>query len=62
MSGKVTWHDALNMPTLAYRRQRGDMIEVFKILSDKGYDRAVRDFLPLSQNTNTRGNSLKLEH
>ena len=55
---------ALDMPTLVYRRLRGDMIEVFKILSDKcGYDSEVTEgFLKLSNNTTTRGHSLKLDH
>ena len=30
----------LNLPTLAYRRVRGDMIEVFEIV-DGGYDEEV---------------------
>ena len=32
----------LNLPTLAYRRARGDMIEVYKMLAEKGgYDQAL---------------------
>ena len=54
---------ALNLPTLAYRRARGDMIETYKILNNK-YDQTVSNFLPLHQNvhpdSNTRGHSLKL--
>ena len=52
----------LGLPTLVYRRARGDMIEVFKILSGK-YDPLVADFLPLHRDvrgTRTRGHSLKL--
>ena len=53
----------LKLPTLIYRRKRGDMIEAYKILSDK-YDPEVADFLPLHKevmpNSVTRGNSLKL--
>ncbi len=54
----------LDMPTLAYRRIRGDVIEAFKILSqDCGYDKRVTGgLLKLSNNSNTRGHSLKLEH
>ena len=49
----------LQLPTLAYRRVRGDMIEVYKILTNK-YDDEVNLNLGLSKNTCTRGNSLKL--
>ncbi|KAJ3610460.1 hypothetical protein NHX12_022552 [Muraenolepis orangiensis] len=53
----------LNMPTLAYRRIRGDIIEVFKIMSeDCGYDQSVcKDLLTPSQVTWTRGHRYKLE-
>jgi len=49
----------LKLPTLVYRRMRGDMIEVFKIL--KGfYDvRVTKDMFKLHTG-NTRGHSLKL--
>lgn len=50
----------LQLPTLAYRRARGDMIELYKILSGK-YDMDVSNFLTLSNQTNTRGHHLKLE-
>ena len=55
---------SLNMPTLVYRRLRGDMIEVFKILStENGYDKqASEGLLQRSHETRTRGHSLKLEH
>jgi len=50
----------LNMPTLKYRRHRGDMIEVLKILHGI-YDRDITDgILYLAQNDRTRGHSLKL--
>jgi len=43
-----------------YRRHRGDMIEVFKILHGI-YDRDITDgILHLAQNDRTRGHSLKL--
>ena len=54
---------ALTLPTLKYRRYRGDMIELFKIV--KGiYDNACTphfDFVELSQDLiRTRGNKYKL--
>ena len=55
---------ALKLPTLVYRRMRGDMIEVYKILTGK-YDPSVSDFLPLHRaavvNDRTRGHPLKLQ-
>ena len=51
----------LNLPTLKFRRLRGDMIEVFKILN--GYhDGSSLPNLPRKFDTRTRGNSLKLMH
>ena len=55
---------ALNLPTLAYRRIRGDMIETYKILNSK-YDDKVSKFLPLHRENVTypervRGHSKKL--
>ena len=49
----------LKLPTLSYRRVRGDMIEVYRLLSGK-VDTNVSLHLGLSQCTNTRGNVLKL--
>ena len=55
----------LKLPTLAYRRLRGDMIEVYKILQGK-YDTQVSDLLckqdQILPNTanRTRGHSQKL--
>ena len=53
--------EKLKLSTLKFRRLRGDMIEVFKILSGI-YDKEVTVglFVP-STNTNTRGNSKKLQ-
>ena len=49
----------LKLPTLAYRRLRGDMIETYKILTEK-YDRqACEGFFELNT-TSTRGHNLKL--
>lgn len=49
----------LKLPTLAYRRSRGDMIEMYKILTGK-YDEQVANFIPLRKDSNTRGHNLKL--
>ena len=49
----------LNLPTLAFRRKRGDRIEVYKILTGK-YDPALHSILHRNINSTTRGNSLKL--
>ena len=52
----------LQLPTLRYRRLRGDMIEVYKIIKGK-YDKIVTDVLLLQQDSSTslptRGHSLK---
>ena len=49
----------LNLPTLKFRRQRGDMIEVYKILNGI-YDNSVKPNIPISSESYTRGNSLKI--
>ena len=49
------------MPTLKFRRLRGDMIEVFKILNGY-YDDCVVPHLLRNVDSRTRGNSLKLLH
>jgi len=49
----------LKLPTLKFRRIRGDMIEVYKILSGV-YDMQVCPALLRSDNSRTRGNRLKL--
>lgn len=50
----------LNLPTLSYRRARGDMIETYKILTGK-YDRGcTQDILKLRETNISRGHSLKL--
>ena len=51
----------LKLPTLKFRRLRGDMIEVFKILNGY-YDESTVPVLPRNFDTRTRGNSLKLMH
>ena len=47
---------ALNLPTLVYRRIRGDMIETFKILNNI-YDSRVTNFLSKSNFSTTRGHN-----
>jgi len=50
---------ACNMSTLHYRRVRGDMIETFKILSQK-YDTNVVPHLKTTGIQATRGNDLRI--
>ena len=51
----------LKLPTLKYRRLRGDMIQTFKILHDEyGYDKSLPPFLKIATTSNLRGNSKKL--
>jgi len=49
----------LKLPTLKYRRLRGDMIEVFKITHNI-YDPEVSHELRYYPKSNTRGNKYKL--
>jgi len=49
----------LQLPTLVYRRARGDMIEVFKIIHGY-YDQEGVPHLQLSSYSNTRGHDKKL--
>jgi ribonucleases P/MRP protein subunit RPP40 len=51
----------LKLPTLEYRRIRGDMIEAFKITSGHYKHQAIENFLPLNNRT-SRGHSKKLHH
>jgi len=48
-----------NLPTLHFRRIRGDMIEVFKILTGK-YDTAAAPVIVIYDLTTTRENDFKL--
>ncbi|XP_060577593.1 uncharacterized protein LOC132734763 [Ruditapes philippinarum] len=50
----------LKLPSLAYRRFRGDMIEVFKLLHHKE-DINYEVFFELNNNANTRGHGYKLK-
>ena len=53
----------LKLPTLRYRRLRGDMIETYKLMTGK-YDYEIVDFMPKqhesSSSLSTRGHYLKL--
>ena len=49
----------LDLPTLAFRRLRGDMIEIYKIMAEK-YDPRLKRFLKNSDNCNIRGHQYKL--
>ena len=51
----------LKMPTLKYRRIRGDMIEVFKILRGIYDQEVTSNILKLENTTRTRGNDYKLK-
>ena len=48
------------MPTLQYRRLRGDMIEVYKIINGIYDDKVVTGFFELSDVEQTRGHNKKL--
>jgi hypothetical protein len=52
----------LKLPSLRYRRLRGDMIETFKIVTEIYDKRMTEDLMPINKNTfhQTRGHSLKL--
>ena len=49
----------IKIPTLAYRRIRGDMIETYKILTGK-YDPEVSNFIKLREDSYTRGHKYKI--
>jgi hypothetical protein len=51
----------LKMPTLKYRRMRGDMIEVFKIINDIYDPLTTVDMFELNTTSNTRGRSKKMK-
>ena len=49
----------LQLPTLAYRRQRADLIQIFRML--KGYDKVdASRFFKLAQGSTTRGHNFKI--
>ncbi len=52
---------AIGLPTLAFRRHRGDMIELYKMTHGL-YDQSLtRSIIQLQGNTRTRGHSLRLK-
>ena len=50
---------ALRLPSLYYRRRRGDMIQVFQIIHG-GVDLETTNFFTISENRRTRGHQWKL--
>ena len=50
----------LGLPTLAYRRARGDMIETYKILSGIYDEDVCRDIFVLQEDQRTRENTKKI--
>ena len=50
----------LELPSLRFRRMRGDMINVYKYLHQE-YEVDSTKILPLNQDTRTRGHYLKLQ-
>jgi ribonuclease P/MRP protein subunit RPP40 len=51
----------LKLPTLEYRRLRGDMIQTYKLLHGLD-DIDFKEFMDLNNNNRTRGHSLKLKY
>jgi len=51
----------LKLSTLTYHRYRGDMIEVYKIISGK-YDNNIAINLDVNNDSRTRGNLFKLKN
>ena len=51
----------LNLPSLEYRRLRGDFIEAFKIIHNLYDPLTTKSLLTLDSHINTRSNSLKLK-
>jgi ribonuclease P/MRP protein subunit RPP40 len=61
---KLKYSDRLQkcgLPTLKFRRLRGDMIETYKILTGR-YDKEAAPELKLNKSSKARGNSYKLEN
>ena len=50
----------LKLPTLTYRRLRGDLIEVYKIVTSKYDPDVCKNLIKLRQGSKTRGNSYKI--
>ena len=55
---------ALNLPTLSYRRVRGDIIDVYKIISNIYDSNTSQNILNFSEKNliNLRGHQFTLEH
>ena len=51
----------LNIPTLSYRRLRGDLIQVYKIMHSVNNVQKETFFEMANEDINTRGNSLKIQ-
>jgi ribonuclease P/MRP protein subunit RPP40 len=51
----------LDLPTLAYRRRRGDLIQVYKIMNGTNDIQRNTLFEMASTNIGTRGHSLKIQ-
>ena len=50
----------LDLPTLAYRRYRGDMIETFKVTHGIYDSEVITGFLPMNKDTRTRGHKFTI--
>ena len=50
----------LDLPTLAYRKSRGDLIEAYKIIIHKYDPDCTREIFKMRGDTTTRGNSMKI--
>ena len=50
----------LRLPSLTYRRLKGDLIETYKILTNKYDPEICENFIELRKDSNTRGHSLKI--
>ena len=50
----------LKLPSLTYRRLRGDLIEMYKIISGKYDPEVCEGFIDMRQDSNTRGNKYKV--
>ena len=46
---------ALKLPTLAYRRLRGDLIEVYKIMSGKADSEVCKDLIVRREGESSKG-------
>ena len=62
LSYPYRWRN-LELPTLAYRRIRGDMIDVYEITSETYNDTVKKILTPMTENVHsTSGNSKRLYH